>query len=215
MPYRLTPFQTDHFYHVYNRGVEKRQVFSSQRDYERFLQTIYYYQFSGPKPKLSTYKRFKFKEFYNNPKIVEIVCYCLMPNHFHFLLKQVKENGIQEFMSKLSNSYAKYFNTKHKRVGPLWQGQFKAISVDSDEQLIHLSRYIHLNPIVADLTNDLTNFEYSSYNEFIDLNNRNFSSPESILSYFSDNNTYKDFVKNYEASAKDLHLIKSLLLDQN
>src|SRR3989344_2021956 len=198
MPYRLTPFQTDHFYHVYNRGVEKRQVFSSQRDYERFLQTIYYYQFSGPKPKLSTYKRFKFKEFYNNPKIVEIVCYCLMPNHFHFLLKQVKENGIQEFMSKLSNSYAKYFNTKHKRVGPLWQGQFKAISVDSDEQVIHLSRYIHLNPIVADLTNDLTNFEYSSYNEFIDLNNRNFSSPESILSYFSDNNTYKDFVKNYE-----------------
>lgn len=108
MPYRLTPFQNDSYYHVFNRGVEKRQIFSSDRDYERFLQTTYYYLFSGPKPKFSTYKRFKFKEFYAKPKIVEVICYCLMPNHFHLLLKQVKENGIHEFMSKLCVCVVQY-----------------------------------------------------------------------------------------------------------
>jgi putative transposase len=213
VPYRLVPFQTNYFYHVFNRGVEKRQIFSSPRDYERFLQTIYYYQFSGPKPKLSTYKRFKFKEFYSNPKIVEIICYCLMPNHFHFLLKQIKENGIREFMSKLSNSYTKYFNTKHNRVGPLWQGQFKAVSVETGEQLVHLSRYIHLNPVVARLTKNLDSFEYSSYKDFVGLGNDSFCFPDPILGFFTDKNSYCNFVKDQEAYAIELANIKHLLIE--
>src|SRR3989344_7863223 len=168
MPYRITPFETAGFYHIYNRGVEKRQIFLTERDYERFLQTLYYYQFSGPKPKFSNKYRFKNKEFDKNPKIVDLLAFCLMPNHFHLLIKQLGDGGTQEFLSKIANSYTKYFNTKHKRVGPLFQGQFKAVLIESDEQLIHVSRYIHLNPFVSELVSDLTIFPYSSYKYFLE-----------------------------------------------
>lgn len=213
MPYRLTPFQTGSYYHIFNRGVEKRKIFTASEDYARFLETIYFYRFSGPKPKLSTRKRFKTKEFYNNPKIVEVICYCLMPNHFHLLLKQVIDNGIHEFMSKVSNSYTKYFNTKRNRVGPLLQGQFKAVLIETDEQLTHVSRYIHLNPYVAELTKELENFEYSSYPEFVGLRNNTLSNPQSILNFFSETNSYKDFVRDYESYATDLRKIEHLLLE--
>lgn len=138
-----------------------------------------------------------------------------MPNHFHFLLKQVADNGIHEFISKLSNSYTKYFNTKHNRVGPLLQGQFKAVLVETDEQLIHLSRYIHLNPYIAELVKDLEYFEYSSYLEFVGVRNNLLSSPQSLLSFFSETNSYKNFVRDYESYAKDLSKMKSLLIEEN
>lgn len=163
MPYRLTNFANQNFYHVFNRGVNKQEIFNNPDDYEHFFQTIFYYQFSGPKPRFSTHRRFRIKDFTKNPKILEIICYCLMPNHFHFLLRQVKNGGITEFISKISNSYTKYFNTKYKRVGPLLQGEFKAVTIETDEQLLHVSRYIHLNPFVAELVEDLNLFPYSSF----------------------------------------------------
>ena len=162
MPYRDTPFLNNNFYHIFNRGVEKRETFSSKRDYERFLQTVYYYQFGGPKPKFSTYTRFRLKNFNENPKIVEINCYCLMPNHFHLLVKQTRDSGIHEFMTKLLNSYTKYYNTKHDRVGHLFQGQFKAVNIKNEYQLLQVSRYIHLNPYVSDLTREYEAYPYSS-----------------------------------------------------
>ncbi len=215
MPYRLTPFQTEYYYHVFNRGVEKREIFSSPRDYERFLQTIYYYLFSGPKPRFSTHKKFKFKEFYVNPKIVEVVCYCLMPNHFHLLLRQVKDNGIHKFMSKVLNSYTKYYNTKHNRVGPLLQGQFKAVLVETDEQLVHLSRYIHLNPLVSDMVSDLSNFEYSSYPDFIGTKANGFCFTKPIMDFFKSPSAYQEFVKDNESYGSDIHRIKQLLIEEN
>ena len=212
MPYRTTPFVNNSFYHIYNRGVEKRQIFLDERDYERFIQTLFYYQFNGPKPRFSTHKRFRVKDFSKHPKIIEIVCYCLMPNHFHFLLKQNQENGIHEFLSKVINSYTKYFNTRYRRVGPLFQGQFKAVSVETDDQLLHLSRYIHLNPFVAEITKDWQNFPYSSVKEFI-AGEPSLCSTEHILNFFKNPDKYTEFISNQKDYALQLARIQHLLID--
>lgn len=215
MPYRLTPFINDNYYHIFNRGVEKRKIFLNDQDHQRFLQTLYYYQFSGPKPRFSTHKIFKSKDFYKNPKIIEIACYCLMPNHFHLLIKQIKDGGIQEFANKISNSYTKYFNTKYKRVGPLFQGAFKAVAIETDEQLIHLSRYIHLNPYVSELTKNLETFPYSSYKDFIKITKNELCNPEHILQFFKDTKDYKEFVRDQQSYALELERIKHLLIDED
>lgn len=185
------------------------------KDYQRFIQTLYYYQFSGPKPRFSTHKRFKVKDFDKNPKIVEIVCYCLMPNHFHLLLKQARNGGIQEFLSKVTNSYTKYFNTKYKRVGSLLQGQFKAVFVETDEQLVHLSRYIHLNPFVAEITKDWENFPYSSFMEFTGNAVFPFCTTDHILGFFNTPSKYKAFISAHEAYALELSKIQHLLIDED
>lgn len=214
MPYRTIPFVNQSYYHIYNRGVEKRQIFSNDRDYQRFIQTFYYYQFSGPKPKFSHQKHFKAKDFNRNTKIVDIICYCLMPNHFHLLVSQSNDNGIKEFMQKISNSYTKYFNTKNTRVGPLLQGTFKAVPIESDEQLLHVSRYIHLNPLVSDLTKDLENYPYSSYLDYIKFSNNSICNKEPILNFFRDKNEYKEFIIDHSDYARELEIMKHLLLDE-
>lgn len=214
MPCRLVGFENQNFYHIFNRGVNKQEIFDNPQDYDRLLQTMFYYQFSGPKPRFSTHKRFKNKDFSSNPKIVEIICFCLMPNHFHFLLKQAKNNGISEFISKVTNSYTKYFNTKYKRVGPLFQGEFKAVLIESDEQLVHVSRYIHLNPFVADLVKNLNQFPYSSYKDFINPESNGFCITKPILDFFKNQKGYKAFTDDHSAYAKELELIKHLLIDE-
>ena len=213
MPYRKTNFANFGFYHVFNRGVEKRQIFSTDYDRNRLMQTLFYYQFSGPKPKFSTYKRFRSQDFDKNPKIIEVICYCLMPNHFHLLLKQLNDGGVQEFIRKVSNSYSKYFNTKNKRVGPLFQGEFKAVTIESDEQLLHVSRYIHLNPYVSGLVKDLKDFRYSSYLDFIGLRNDTLCNKKVILSFFKSSKEYKDFVSDQKSYGIELERIKHLLID--
>lgn len=214
MPYRTTPLAVDNFYHIYNRGVEKRSIFTNERDYQRFLQTLYYYQFAGPKPSFSKHLQFKVKDFSHNPKIVEVNCYCLMPNHFHLVLKQLRDNGISEFIGKVVNSYTKYFNTKYVRVGPLFQGAFKTVLVKSDIQLLHLSRYIHLNPFVSELVQELITYKYSSYQYCIGQVNDRLSVVDPILGQFKDNKEYQEFVEGHGDYAKELELVKHLLLEE-
>lgn len=215
MPYRTTLFVNGSYYHIFNRGVEKRQIFSGSKDYSRFLKILFYYQFSGPKPSFSLYRRFKNQSFAKNPKIVEIISYCLMPNHFHLLLKQLTDNGVSEFISKISNGYTKYFNTKGNRIGPLFQGAFKAVLVETDEYLIHLSRYIHLNPLVSEVTKDLESYKYSSYREFMGLDTKGLCSKHSILSFFKTNKEYKKFIEDHSAYAAELERVKHMLLDEH
>lgn len=214
MPYRLTPFLTHHFYHIFNRGVEKRETFSGHRDYDRFLQTICYYQFNGPKPKFSTYTRFRLQNFNQNPKIVDVNCFCLMSNHFHLLIKQNKDMGIHEFMTKLLNSYTRYYNTKHNRVGHLFQGQFKAVQIEDEYQLSQVSRYIHLNPFVSDITKEYENYPYSSYRDYLHPpTNPTITTVNPILANFRDSEDYRSFVKDYESYGLELARIKHLLID--
>ena len=151
MPYRKTILANNEVYHTLNRSIAQATIFNYSRDYHRALEVMDYYRFSKPPLSFSHYKRLskEDKESYlKNLKkrkiIVDIIAFCLMPNHCHFLLKQIEKNGISTFMSNYQNSYARYFNTKYKRDGGLFQSMFRAIRIETDEQLLHVSRYIHL-----------------------------------------------------------------------
>lgn len=214
MPSRIFPFVNGRYYHVYNRGVEKRSIFENSWDKGRLLKTMQYYQLLGPKPKLSKFLVSQLFKPDLNKKIVDIICYCLMPNHFHFLLKQTRNGGITEFVSKLSNSYTKYYNVKQKRIGPLLQGEFKAVLIENDEQLLHVSRYIHLNPLVFLLVKDLGEYRWSSYNEFVNNASKGICAKENILSFFKSPKDYEQFVLDQTDYAQKLEFIKHQLLDE-
>lgn len=213
MPYRVTPLVNGEFYHLYNRGLEKQNIFNNKRDYSLFLQTLFYYQLENPKPKFSTYRRSKVFMPNPNKKIVDIICYCLMPNHFHLLVKQLKEHGVSEFMRKSINSYTKYRNLKYNRQGPLFQGVFKTVRVESDEQLIHLSRYIHLNPLVSLLVNDLKVYEWSSYHNYIGSSNNPALAKHEIINFFKSPEAYKQFVLDQVDYGKSLEILKHSTID--
>lgn len=137
-----------------------------------------------------------------------------MPNHFHLLLKQTSDGGISEFVGKLINSYTKFYNLKYNRVGPLFQGQFKAVLIESDEQLIHVSRYIHLNPITSFLVKDLSDYEWSSYNEYTN-NHKGICKKDEILGFFKDEASYQKFCLDQISYAQNLERIKHQLIDED
>ena len=221
MPYRSTPLVTGEYYHIFNRGVAYQPVFTNKRDYQRFLLALHYYQFINIPIRLSKFLQIPeedrtklFVEVTNSPdKIVDVVAYCLMPNHFHFLLKQTKEDGISKFLRLVINSYVKYYNTKYKRVGSLFQGVFKVVRVETDEQLLHLSRYIHLNPLVSYVVKEeeFLSYPWSSLQEY--LNIPLLSTPSPVLNFFSQNQPYLNFVLDQINYGKELEKIKHLLLD--
>ncbi|MBI2593465.1 transposase [Candidatus Daviesbacteria bacterium] len=215
MPGRNVTFGNGEFYHVYNRGSDKRNIFIQPRDYKRFQQTFYYYQFLGPKLKFSNFAKSGLQSFKPAPdsELVEIICYCLMPNHFHFLVRQLKDSGISIFISQLSNSYTKYFNTKYKRVGALLQGSFKAVHVESDEQLIHLSRYIHLNPIVSGLSKSLSSYSWSSYPNYLNQTSV-LCSPTPVLNLFSSTQKYKEFTEDQIDYGTTLEILKHQVIEE-
>lgn len=168
----------------------------------------------GPKPKFSNFAKFKLGTdfFDNDKKVVEILCYCLMPNHFHFLVRQLKDGGISQFVSQVSNSYTKFFNTKYDRVGALLQGVFSAVLVETDGQLVHLSRYIHLNPLVSDLVKNLSTYKWSSYVEYVSGQGLLCSVSE-ILGYFASPAAYEKFVLDQAEYGQSLEWLKHKLID--
>lgn len=197
------PFVSGCYYHIYNRGVEKRKIFLDKFDHLRFLETVGFYRKKPVPMKLSDFRRGKIrlKKIEFQKELVRIVCYCLMPNHFHFLIQQLEDGGITEFMRKLSDSYTKYFNTKHERVGSLFQGCFKAKLIDSDEYLLQLSKYIHKNPNELEFPHgkwEANIYPYSSYGCYLSGEKHPFCDTEFILSYFSKtglNSSYESFVE--------------------
>lgn len=219
---RHFPITTGHFYHIFNRGVAKQPTFLSKKDYEQAILALSYYRFSNVPIKLSRFKEISVEERTklmsslekDNDNLVRIVGFVLMPNHFHFLLYQNKDKGIATFIAKFSNSYTKYFNTKNERVGPIFQGVYKAVRVDTDEQLVHLSRYIHLNPVVSDLITGGEVFDYpwSSLSHFL-KDNSTLVYTEPVLSLFKNKSKYSKFLLDQVAYARQLELIKHLTLE--
>lgn len=200
------------YYHIYNRGVEKRNVFTDTGDYSRFLETMDFYRKIPSPMKLSDFRRgtVKLKEIKTQPQteLVKILCYCLMPNHFHFLIQAKTETGISTFMRKTTNSYTRYFNTRHKRVGSLFQGVFKAKLIETNEYLLQLSKYIHRNPFPLDVWEGKS-YPYSSYRNYLSGQQHAFCDIGFILSYFSDSNptlSYKSFVE--EADLENPNVFK-------
>ena len=222
MALRKTVLATNEIYHVYNRGVEKRQIFLNKRDYSRFLELINYYRFANCPVKFSQFKvssqsarQDLFEKLENQAeKLVEILAFCLMPNHIHFLLRQLKDSGISKFMNKISSGYSHYFNIRNQRVGPLFQGNFKAVRIETDEQLIHVSRYIHLNPVSSYLIEfgGLESYDFSSYPEYIGKKT-GFCNTKIVLAYSKTVQDYENFVKDQVEYARNLENIKHLALE--
>lgn len=210
------PFVNGEYYHLFNRGSDKRPLFLQPRDYKRLQQTFYYYQFIGPKPRFSIFTKSQLSSFKPSAdkKLVDIICFCLMPNHFHFLVKQLKTNGISIFMSQISNSYTKYFNTKYKRIGPLLQGSYKGVWIENDEQFIHVSRYIHLNPVVGGIAKKLDDYLWSSYHEYVN-NDAHACTINDILGFFPSPKAYKKFLEDQIDYGRCLEVIKNHLTDED
>ncbi|OGE37299.1 hypothetical protein A3D79_02940 [Candidatus Daviesbacteria bacterium RIFCSPHIGHO2_02_FULL_39_8] len=215
MPYRTIPFANGEYYHLYNRGINKQQTFSDQRDYVRFIQTFLYYQIGNPKPKYSTYKPNGIYTIDPTKKIVEVIAYCLMPNHFHLLVKQLQDGGISEFIRKFINSYTKYRNIKHRILGPTFQALFKAVRIETDEQLLHVSRYIHLNPLVSFMVKDLRFYKWSSYPFYLGLTDNPVVAKKEILNFFKSPKSYEKFVLDHAEYATALEIIKHQLIDED
>ena len=195
-------FAINNYYHIYNRGVEKRSIFIGKRDYQQFLLAMDFYRKNPLPAKLSDFKRGieKIKMIENQIELIQIFSYCLMPNHFHFLLKQNVHGGITDFLRKFTNSYTRYFNTKYDRIGPLFQGTFKAKLIETDAYLLHVSKYIHRNPLKLSNRN-LHSYPYSSYMYYLSKDKHPFCDTEFILSYFSKTNAnlgYSSFVEETE-----------------
>lgn len=222
MPKRKFRFSTDNVYHVFNRGIEKRRIFLTPSDYRYAQQALYFYQKNGLPISLSRLKLIPIaakasllQQIEQLPKRVSILSYCLMPNHIHLLIQQRSENGISSFMSDLQNSFTRYFNTKVQRKGHLFEGQFKAVFVETDDQLLHVSRYIHLNPSTAFLTNreNLEQYPWSSFAEFVNEQQPQFLEKDLVLGQFGSREAYREFVLDQLEYQRTLDDIKHLLIE--
>ena len=195
------------YYHIYNRGVEKRKIFLDEQDYKVFLKYLKIYlepPAKIPERKI-TIRNYTFtapaKPLKNYHGQVELLSYCLMPNHFHLLIKQNAKNSIELFMRSLATKYSIYFNKKYDRVGPLFQGAYKAVLVDEEKYLLHLSRYIHLNPVKE----SPLHMSYSSYSDYIGKRQTGWINTKIVLSYFKtaqktslrDILSYQSFVEDF------------------
>lgn len=207
------------YYHIYNRGVEKRTIFLDEQDHAVFLSYLKEYLLPknenelydkltdpdiSPKEKDKTLKLLRMNNF--NQEIT-LLAYCLMPNHFHFFVKQKGLGAIDKFMNSLGTRYTMYFNRKYKRVGSLCQGVYKAVLVKNDEQFLHLSRYIHKQALVSKI-------QPSSYQDYIGTRKTLWIHPKEILLFFSKNNpslSYKNFVAEND-NAEDILI--NLTLDE-
>ena len=217
---------TGELYHIVNRSIAEFKIFNSEADYVRVKNLIKYYQAESPLLRFSHFLQsspirdqnlmmYPESNYGCKEKIVAIIAYCIMPTHLHLILKQLKEKGITNFMNIVSNGYTKYFNTKHKRKGPLWEGRFKRVHVDTDEQLIHLTRYIHLNPVSAYLVKKPEDWRASSYKEYLGIEGKDnrICDYEKILEIHPDQ--YKKFVEDNIDYQRRLAKIKNLILEDD
>jgi putative transposase len=173
MPIRTKNIITGEIHHILSKSIAKFQIFRDDAEYMRMQETLRYYRNQFVPVKFSSYLELKNKnKFFDSrinveQRLVDIIAYSIMPTHIHLVLKQIKDNGIVDFTRKILNSYARYFNTRTKRRGPLWESRFKNVLVETDEQLLHLTRYVHLNPVTAYLVDKPIGWMFSSYGEYV------------------------------------------------
>ena len=214
------------FYHLYNRGVEKRPIFCDRQDYSVFLSYLKEYltpknlsqlqtaatsPTTPPAEKQAAINAIARNNFAGE---IELICFVLMPNHFHFLLRQNNPKSIDKFINSLCTRYTMYFNLKYQRVGKLYQGVYKAVLVETNEQLLHLSRYIHLNPTPPGRKLPLSNPAPSSLSDFLGKTNTPWLKTHYVLDNFSKtslNNSYLSFLKSAPKDKEEI--ISAICLD--
>lgn len=218
---RKESINTGKVYHVFNKSIAGYKIFNKDSEYLRMFKTLLYYQSPNPIISFSKFLRGesnqKEKAFSLSskprPKLVQIIAYCIMPTHLHLVIKQLADRGISVFMNNIQNSYTRYYNILHNRKGPLWEGPFKNVLVDTDEQLLHLTRYVHLNPATAYLISDMEEWQWSSYHEY--LSNveiaKRICEFDDLLEIRSEK--YKEFVQDNISYQRELSRIKNLLID--
>jgi len=228
MPYRKEKFENGNIVHVILRGVDGNAIFKDINDYYRGIFSIY--EFNNSNPVSIKYRREIIERFKksirgrtsdesiimpdNRERMVDILCFCFMPNHIHLLLKQIKENGITEFMRKVGTGYGGYINRKYNRQGHVFQSSFNAVKITTNEQLEIVFAYIHANPIsltykdwksvrIEDqdfkkIIEFLREYKWSSYLDYIGIKNfPSVTQKEFILELFREENNCKEFVENY------------------
>lgn len=208
-------FKKGCFYHVFNKSISNYGIFKNEDNSQRFLETLDYYNNSNEKKKFSLAirdKDYKYKNLILNlfeKSIIKCLSYCVMPDHYHLLIKVLQDNILSKYINDIENSFTRYFNIKYNRKGPLWQSDFRAVMINNNEQLLHISRYIHLNPTTSGLVEKPEDWQFSSYKDIIShkylLKN--------VLTEFSisNSNFYKRFVENNIDYQKKLKLIKKLI----
>lgn len=211
------------YYHIYNRGVEKRIIFLDQQDYGVFLSYLKGYLLPKNEkelgerlsdPNISYQERdkiLKLLRLNNFNQEITLLAYCLMPNHFHFFVKQRQLGSIDKFMNSLGTRYTMYFNKKYKRVGSLCQGVYKAVLITNEAQFIYLSKYIHRQALASQ--GEALRDQPSSYPEYIGVRKTLWINPEEVLSYFSNTNPSLSY-KNFVTESGSLDTLENLTLDE-
>jgi len=220
MSYRKTILATGEIYHIFNRAINNQPILVNKRDCQRFTDVLFFYQ-RNPQIRFSHFVNLSlkardsaFKQLNKNKKLIEILAFVFMPNHFHLLLQQKEDNGISLFLSRATNSFTRYYNTKYKRKGDLFESVFKAVRVETEEQLIHLSRYIHINPVVSFFINEkeLVSYPFSSFSDYL-KGESSLLDLKPVLSHFKNPQEYRKFVFDQIDYGKKLEKIKHLLLE--
>ena len=203
----LKYYKEKSYYHVYNRGVAKQKIFHSKEDYKVFLSYLKLYltptDLQGQSLKVSPSRTLK-----NYFEAVELISYCLMPNHYHLLIYQEKKHDIANLMRSIGTKYSMYFNRKYKRTGPVFESRYKAVQVTEQDHLVYLSKYIHRNPVdILPSRTVLEGYKYSSYGNYLGMFSQDWVKPERVLKYFTEVNrlvTYKKFVEEIDDDLKGL-----------
>lgn len=190
------------FYHIYNRGVEKRIIFIDEEDYSVFLHYIKIYLSPVEELKMNKNKVKRLDKYVNKnlSQEINLLSFVLMPNHIHLVVQQSTKDGIIKFMRRLTTAYVMYFNKKYNRIGTLFQSAYKAVLIDKDEYLLHLTRYIHLNPGKEKIAKG-----YSSYPYYLGEKSASWIKPDFVINYFKSAkkqinqlNSYQNFVEDYK-----------------
>lgn len=195
---RRKEYAEDSFYHIYNRGVNKRVIYKDTDDYAVFLNLIKRYLDDKPA------KDAKGREYEWLYEKIELLAFCLMPNHFHLFVFQHDKDSVTRLLHNVCTAYTTYFNKKYNRVGPLFQDRFKAVRITSDSYLLHITRYIHLNP------QNYKSWEFSSYTYYLGRKNASWLQPKRVLGNFSDEE-YEKFVADYESYKDSLDKVGEYL----
>jgi putative transposase len=220
---RKDPFITGEYYHVYNRGIDKRVIFKLKKDYERFMMLLYIAN-SNNSFRLDDLLNKKCQTFDEilvldkGEPLVSIGAWCLMTNHFHLLVRQEMDEGITKFMKKLGTGYSMFFNIKYQRTGGLFGGPFKSKLIGTDDNYMrHLFGYIHINPLEIkfpgwqdeinksligvnkNMTRFLENYRYSSYLDYTGETRieKNIIKTENFPDYFESARSFEEFIKSY------------------
>lgn len=210
-------FPKGEFFHVFNKSISNFNIFNKSYCSQRFINVTEYYNQKSVTVSFSDYIK-KHPAFncnsllrsYENP-LIKVIAYCIMPDHYHYLLKIIEDKSLSKFIANIENSYTRYFNCKFKRKGPLWQSVFKAVLIKGNEQLLHVSRYIHLNPTTKKLVNKPEEWTLSSYKSYIN-NSRILSSYLKEIS-IQKPSEYKKFVEDGINYQRNLYKIRKSLLE--